>query len=328
MEPNIAIDDADVKALLEGQRLLITGGTGSFGHAFTERILQISSSVTVVIYSRDEAKHERMERKFGGDSRLRFFIGDVRDEDRLYRAMAGVTTVVHAAAMKVVPTCEYNPFEAVKTNIMGTQNVCEASLHRGVGYMLGLSSDKACQPINLYGATKLAMEKIIIGSNAYSGGWTPRFSCVRYGNVAGSRGSVVPLWRTQKHPSVTDMGMTRFWMTLPQAVELVLFALLNMAGGEIFIPKLPSFTLSTLVEAMDLNNLRIIGRRPGEKDNESLIGVDEIHLARRFNTHYILRPTYAWHDIPEGGEIVTQAYTSASNHFLSVADLKEELKNV
>jgi UDP-N-acetylglucosamine 4,6-dehydratase len=325
------LEPVDVKTFLDRQRILVTGGTGSFGRAFVERVLSESPTATLIVYSRDEAKHEVMARQFDHHPNLRFFIGDVRDKDRLWRAMRGVTTVVHAAALKVVPTCEYNPFEAVQTNILGAQYVCEAALDRKVGRILALSTDKACQPINLYGATKLCLEKIVTGSNAYSGSWTPRFSCVRYGNVAGSRGSVIPLWRSQDTPTVTDWEMTRFWMTLDRAVDLVLFALTQMVGGEIFIPILPSITLRDLAVAMSLDekDMTVTGKRPGEKDHESLVGVDEVHLARKFPTHYLLRPTYSWHDLPDEGEPCIHPYTSHTNPwFLSVPELQKELANV
>ncbi|MEE8460186.1 MAG: UDP-N-acetylglucosamine 4,6-dehydratase (inverting), partial [Phycisphaerales bacterium] len=258
--------------LFDGKSVMITGGTGSFGRAFVKAMLEQTKAARIVIFSRDELKQWEMQQQFENNKRLRFFLGDVRDLQRLNRAMDGVEYVVHAAALKQVPAAEYNPFEAVQTNILGSRNVIDAAIDRSVRRVVALSTDKACTPINLYGATKLVAEKLFVDGNAYAGSQDTRFAVVRYGNVVGSRGSVVGLFRklasSGKIP-ITDVRMTRFWITLAQGVEIVFRAMENMCGGEIFIPKIPSMRVVDLarVIAPDATQEEI-GIRPGEKLHE------------------------------------------------------------
>lgn len=289
------------------QVVLVTGGTGSFGRKLIETLLHRHSAKKLIVFSRDEHKQHDM-RMAGLDApHLRYFLGDVRDIDRLRRAMQGVTTVVHAAALKHVPACEYNPIEAVLTNVMGARNVIEAALDCGVERVLALSTDKAVNPVNLYGATKLVAEKLFVQANSYRGTGPTRFSCVRYGNVVGSRGSVVPLFLQQRRAgrvTITDPQMTRFWLTIEQAVDFVLRALGDMQGGEIFVPKLPSLSVQELQQVIAPQaKVEVIGSRPGEKLHEVLIGEDESRLAREYDDMFIIEPAYAWwtHDRPNGG---------------------------
>ncbi len=291
---------------LNGATILLTGGTGSFGNAFAERMLTHWPDTVVRLYSRDELKQSEMRERLG-EHRLRYLIGDVRDHDRLVRATQGVDVVIHAAAMKQVPACEYNPFEAVQTNVMGTQNVVNAAIDSGVTRVIALSTDKAVNPANLYGATKLCAEKIVVQGNSYAAQSGTRLSCVRYGNVVGSRGSVVPLFRKQRtegHLTITDERMTRFWITLPQAVDLVLFALDQARGGEIFIPKIPSMKVVDLAEAMAPGCPRkVVGIRPGEKLHEILLTADESRHAVDAGDVYVVLPEHSWwgHEAwPEG----------------------------
>lgn len=280
------------------QTILITGGTGSFGKHFCKVMLEKYNPKVIRIYSRDELKQHEMRQRFGDDPRLRYFIGDVRDGDRLRRAMEGVDIVVHAAAMKQVPACEYNPLEAVRTNIGGAENVINAAIDAGVKKVMALSTDKAVNPVNLYGATKLAAEKIIIQGNAYSAGKGTRFSCVRYGNVIGSRGSVIPLFLEQRKSgriTVTDERMTRFWITLDQAVELVVKGLTHMQGGEIFIPIIPSMRITDLAKAVAPEcAIDIIGIRPGEKLHEALTTEDDGRYTVKYDGMYVVLPNYSW----------------------------------
>src|SRR5690606_2702777 len=261
--------------------VLITGGTGSFGRRFVETMLASYHPRKLIVFSRDELKQHDMRQVWpdGAGSPIRYFIGDVRDGDRLRRAMHEVDIVVHAAALKQVPTCEYNPIEAVLTNVMGARNVIEAALDARVERVLAMSTDKAVSPANLYGATKLVAEKLFVNANAYSGTGPTRFSCVRYGNVVGSRGSVIPLFLKQRqngHVTVTHPGMTRFWITLPQGVRFVIESIEQMHGGEVFVPKLPSTGISDVVNAVAPGcTVEDIGIRPGEKLHETLIGEDE-----------------------------------------------------
>lgn len=282
---------------LSGQTILLTGGTGSFGVAFLERVTSTWPDATVRIYSRDELKQSEVHARFG-DSQVRYFIGDVRNPRRLARAAKGADVIVHAAAMKQVPACEYNPFEAVLTNVLGAQHVVDAAIDAGVPKVLALSTDKAVNPVNLYGATKLCEEKIIVQGNAYAAQTSTRMSCVRYGNVVGSRGSVVPLFRRQAAEgrlTITDERMTRFWITLDQAVDLVLFGLEHMVGGEIFIPKIPSMRVTDLAEAMapDVPH-EVIGIRPGEKLHEVLLTADESRHAIDAGGVYVVLPEHPW----------------------------------
>jgi len=272
--------------------ILLTGGTGSFGQAFVRRQLARPEPCTIRIYSRDELKQYEMARSFGNDPRLRFFIGDVRDAQRLHRAMHGVDVVVHAAALKHVPICEFNPAEAVKTNIDGAQNVIDCAIDAGVRRTIGISTDKAVNPVNLYGATKLCAEKLFVHGNVYSGPRRSRFACVRYGNVIGSRGSVIPLFRKQAASGVvtiTDSRMTRFWITLDQAVEFVFSAIEEMKGGEIFVPKIPSMRILDLARAVAPDaKVDEIGMRSGEKLHEVLLTNEEARSARELSTHYVV----------------------------------------
>ena len=281
---------------LQGLSVLVTGGTGSFGQKFVETALPLGPK-RLIVYSRDELKQEEMRRKFGEADPLRFFIGDVRDASRLRRALEGVDIVVHAAALKQVPAAEYNPAEAVKTNIMGALNLIEAALDNGVGKVLALSSDKAVAPLNLYGATKLVMEKLLIQANSYRGpNRETLFSCTRYGNVIGSRGSVVPLFQEQAKAgrvTVTHPDMTRFWLTLEQGVQFVLEALEHMRGGEVFVPKIPSMRVADVAKALAPDAaVEMIGIRPGEKLHESLTAPGEPVVD--LGWCYAVIPTHVW----------------------------------
>lgn len=264
-------------------QILLTGGTGSFGHEFVRRMLAERDDCMIRIYSRDELKQVEMLRRFGEDERLRFFIGDVRNRVRLRRAMRGVDVVVHAAAMKQVPICEYNPAEAVKTNVIGAMNILECCLDAAVPKAIALSTDKAVNPVNIYGATKLCMEKLFIHGNAYAGGTDTRFAVVRYGNMVGSRGSVIPLFLQQAETgvmTVTDQRMTRFWISLGQAVDLVFRAIEDMLGAETFVPKIPSMRILELAKAISPDAMiKEIGIRPGEKLHEVLLTADEARNA-------------------------------------------------
>lgn len=281
--------------------MLVTGGTGSFGTAFVRRLLARSSSPRIVVYSRDEQKHETMARALQTEfhdqfHRLRFFIGDVRDVSRLELAMRGIEVVVHAAALKIVPMAEYNPFECILTNVHGAENVVKASLRTGVKKVIALSTDKAANPINLYGASKLASDKIVVAANNLSGADGPRFAVVRYGNVIGSRGSVVPLFNRMikagaKELPVTDSRMTRFWITLEQGVNFVLSSCEIMTGGEIFVPKIPSMRISQMADCLAPNlPHRIIGIRPGEKLHEVMITEDDARMTLELDDRYAICP--------------------------------------
>jgi len=278
--------------------ILVTGGTGSFGKKFTEVMLRDFHPQRLIIFSRDELKQHEM--RIGGFDHpsLRYFIGDVRDVDRLRRAMHGVEVVVHAAALKQVPACEYNPIEAIMTNVLGGRNVIEASLDSGVRRVMAISTDKAVNPINLYGATKLCAEKLFIQSNAYAGREEIRFSCVRYGNVVGSRGSVIPLFKKQRRHgkvTVTDPRMTRFWITLEQGVRFVIRCLEQMHGGEVFVPKIPSMNLLDLAKAVAPEcRVEEIGIRPGEKVHEVLVAEDEARHSLELEDMYVVQPIHTW----------------------------------
>ncbi len=282
---------------LSGRVVLVTGGTGSFGQTFVREILARGEPKKVIVYSRDELKQFEM-RQATNDPRLRFFIGDVRDLPRLTMACHGVEVIVHAAALKHVPIAEYNPFEAIKTNVLGAQNVIEAALAAGVQRIVALSTDKAANPINLYGATKLCSDKLFIAGNAYAGGTGPRMAVVRYGNVVGSRGSVVPFFRKQRETgrlTITDTRMTRFWITLDQGVRFVLDCLERMHGGEMFVPKIPSTTIVDLAEAIAPRCEKVVtGIRPGEKLHEMMIGEDDARRTQDMGTHYVVQPDFAW----------------------------------
>jgi UDP-N-acetylglucosamine 4,6-dehydratase len=283
---------------INGATILLTGGTGSFGNAFVERALRDLPDSVVRVFSRDELKQSEMQARFPGNPNLRFFVGDVRNRSRLIRAMRGADIVIHAAAMKQVPACEYNPFEAVQTNILGSQHIVDAAIDTGVRQVVALSTDKAVNPVNLYGATKLCEEKIIVQGNAYAAHSDTVLSCVRYGNVVGSRGSVVPLFRQQAaggRLTITDERMTRFWITLDQSVDLVLFALEHAIGGEVFIPKIPSMRVVDLAEAVAPGlPVDVIGIRPGEKLHELLITADESRHAIDAGDVYVVLPEHPW----------------------------------
>ncbi len=313
------------------QTILVTGGTGSFGRHFCKIMLKKYKPKVIRIYSRDELKQYEMRQEFG-EEKMRYFIGDVRDVARLRRAMEGADIVIHAAALKQVPACEYNPLEAVKTNIHGAQNVIDAAIDARVKKVVALSTDKAVNPVNLYGASKLCAEKIFIQGNAYSKPDGPRFCCVRYGNVIGSRGSVVPLFIKQKTNgkiTITDERMTRFWITLDQAVELVVSALKHMQGGEIFVPRIPSMRVVDLAKAIAPDcEIEIIGIRPGEKLHEILITEEEGRNTIRYNGMFVIMPQFSWWErtnyknsikVPEGFR-----YTSNENEeWLKIDDLKK-----
>lgn len=277
--------------------VLITGGTGSFGKKLVATLLEKYSPKKIIVFSRDELKQFEMKQKFHHES-IRYFIGDVRDVDRLKRAFQGVTMVVHAAALKQVPSCEYNPFEAVKTNIMGAENVITAALDCGVKKVIALSTDKAANPVNLYGATKLCSDKLFIASNAYAGEKPTQFSVVRYGNVIGSRGSVVPFFKEVRKTGtvpITDERMTRFWITLEQGVDFVIKCLEIMHGGELFIPKIPSMSLMSLKNVMAPDCKHVVtGIRPGEKLHEVLLPKEEARHTLEFNDMYIVQPDFEW----------------------------------
>ena len=280
------------------QSVLVTGGTGSFGKKFVEIMLRDFQPKRLVIFSRDELKQHEMKASGFNHPSLRYFIGDVRDPDRLNRALAGVTVVVHAAALKQVPACEYNPFEAIQTNIMGGRNVIDASINQGVRRILALSTDKAVNPINLYGATKLCAEKMFVQANAYSGARDTRFSCARYGNVVGSRGSVIPMFLEQKSRgklTITDPRMTRFWITLEQGVKFVIRCIEQMHGGEIFVPKIPSMRLTDLAQAVAPGcEIEYIGIRAGEKLHEALVSEDEARNTVETELMYVIQPSHPW----------------------------------
>ena len=284
--------------MLRNSTILVTGGTGSFGNTFLPMTLARHDPKRIIVFSRDEMKQWQMAKRFGSDPRVRFFIGDVRDRDRLYRALDGVDVVIHAAATKIVPTAEYNPFECVKTNVLGAMNLVDACIDKGVRRVVALSTDKASSPTNLYGATKLASDKIFIAGNSYAGARDTRFSVVRYGNVMGSRGSVIPHFLSIREGGVlpvTDLRMTRFMITLEQAVEMVWHAVGDMVGGETYVRKIPSITLSDLARAVSADaRLDVVGIRPGEKLHEQMIGADDAMYTWEYPDHYKILP--AIHD--------------------------------
>jgi UDP-N-acetylglucosamine 4,6-dehydratase/5-epimerase len=320
--------------MLTDSTILITGGTGSFGNAFVKLTLDKYNPRQIIIFSRDEMKQWEMAQKFEGDSRVRFVIGDVRDKDRLSRVLDGVDYVVHAAATKIVPTAEYNPFECVKTNINGATNLIDTCIDKGIKRVVALSTDKASNPINLYGATKLASDKLFVAANAYAGAHDTRFSIIRYGNVMGSRGSVIPFFMSQADSGelpITDIRMTRFMITLEQAVELSWHAFDDMYGGEIYVKKLPSMTITDIAQAVSSNaKHRIIGIRPGEKIDEQMIGIEDAPYTYEFSEYYKILPAiHDWSNDParnKGGSKVASNFTydSRSNlDWMSISQLKE-----
>ncbi len=327
--------------ILDDKTILITGGTGSFGKCFTRYALEHYNPKKIIIYSRDEFKQFNMEndfRKYDPDHKLRFFIGDVRDRDRMERAFENVDYVIHAAALKQVPACEYNPDEAIKTNIHGAQNVIDAALKTGVKKVVALSTDKAVNPVNLYGGTKLVSDKLFIAANAYVGAKDTCFSIVRYGNVAGSRGSVIPFFESlieqgKTELPITDLRMTRFWISLEQGVELVIKALEEAKGGETFISKIPSFKITDLAEAMLPGcTKKEVGIRPGEKLHEVMVTTEDSFTTYEYDKHYIIYPQMVWSTSrrpePTGKKVEEGFYYSSGNNreWLSVEDLKRLLK--
>lgn len=319
------------------KNILVTGGTGSFGTKFIELLQNSFSLRRVIVFSRDELKQHEMRNAGFIQPNMRYFIGDVRDRTRLRRAMQGVDIVVHAAALKQVPACEYNPMEAILTNVMGARNVIEAALDSGVKRVLALSTDKAVNPVNLYGATKLCAEKLFVQSNSYAGAEGTRFSCVRYGNVVGSRGSVIPLFCRQRengHITVTDPRMTRFWLTLEQGVRFVISCIEKMQGGEVFVPKIPSMNIMDLARAIAPEcEVKEIGIRPGEKLHEVLISTDEARQALELEEMFVIQPAHSWWQngnwqegqrLPDGF-----SYSSDSNdRWLTVENLHALLEGI
>ncbi len=320
------------KPYLDGASILVTGGTGSFGKAFIKAVIRQFRPARLAVFSRDELKQYEMQSDpaFAGEPSLRFFIGDVRDVNRLESAMRGVDVVIHAAALKQIPAAEYNPFECIHTNVMGAENVVQAAIRTGVRRVIALSTDKAANPINLYGASKLASDKIFVAGNNMAGAGGTRFAVVRYGNVVGSRGSVVPLFRRllaegKRELPITDDRMTRFWITLDQGVALVLSSLAMMQGGEIFVPKIPSTDLITLVAAMDPEAThRVVGIRPGEKLHEIMVSEDNARTTIDLGDRFVIQPAYQWwgdgqsSDLP--GHPVPEGFVYASNHNDDVID--------
>ena len=313
--------------------ILVTGGTGSFGKKFVAVMLKEYQPKKLIVFSRDELKQHDMRQVFPdtGHSPVRYFIGDVRDRERLERAFRGVDVVVHAAALKQVPACEYNPIEAIKTNIVGGTNVVDAAIDQGVKQVLALSTDKAVNPANLYGATKLCAEKLFVQANAYSGDSGTRFSCVRYGNVVGSRGSVIPLFKKQRASgkvTVTDQRMTRFWITLDQGVRFVIGCIERMHGGEVFVPKIPSMNIMDLAHAVAPGcAVEDIGIRPGEKLHEVLLSEDEARDSLELDDMFVVQPSHPWWNTGawEGGRRPADGYRYASDsntQWLRVEELK------
>lgn len=325
--------------MFNDKSILVTGGTGSFGKSFIRRLLDRYHPRRVVVFSRDELKQYEMQQEFTA-SAMRFFLGDVRDRERLTQAMRGIDYVIHAAALKQVPAAEYNPMECIKTNIHGAENVIHAALENDVEKVVALSTDKAANPVNLYGATKLASDKLFVAANNLAGGARTRFSVMRYGNVVGSRGSVVPLFRKligegAAELPITDPRMTRFWITLEQAVSFVVKNFERMQGGEIFVPRIPSVRITDLAEAMAPGlPTKVIGIRPGEKLHEIMCPADDSHLTLEFADHYVIRPTisfivqvdYDTNALGETGIPVAQGfeYSSGGNpHFLTLEELRQ-----
>jgi UDP-N-acetylglucosamine 4,6-dehydratase (inverting) len=319
--------------MINDSSILITGGTGSFGNVFVQMTLQKYKLKRLVIYSRDEMKQWEMAKLYGSDDRVRFFIGDVRDKDRLSRALKGVDFVVHAAATKIVPTAEYNPFECVKTNVLGAMNLIDACIDQGVRRVVALSTDKASSPSNLYGATKLTSDKLFIAGNSYAGSDDTRFAVVRYGNVMGSRGSVIPYFLTLADNGVlpiTDTRMTRFMITLEQGVDLVWHAFTDMVGGEIYVKKIPSMKITDIAQAVaPASRHDIIGVRPGEKLHEQMIGFEDAPYTYEYDEHFKILPAiHGWSNDPyriNGGTLVPPDFTYCSDNnrkWMSVEDLR------
>lgn len=327
--------------MLDNKTILITGGTGSFGKSFTKYVLSHYNPGKIIIYSRDEYKQFIMQNEFKEyESKMRYFIGDVRDKDRLRRAFEGVDYVIHAAALKQVPACEYNPNEAIYTNINGAQNVIDAALDTNVKRVVALSTDKAVNPVNLYGGTKLVSDKLFVAANAYAGNKDINFSIVRYGNVAGSRGSIIPVFHNiikngGTQLPITDFRMTRFWISLTEGVELVIKALTEAKGGETFISKIPSFKVTDLAEAMLPGCIKKeIGIRPGEKLHEIMVTPEDSFNTYEYDKHFIVYPQVVWNDrqVPDlSGTRVAEGFSYSSGNntkWLTVEDIRELLKHV
>ena len=307
--------------MLENSTILVTGGTGSFGNTFVPLTLEKYNPKKIIVYSRDEMKQWEMAKKFPNENRLRFFIGDVRDKERLHRALDGVDYVIHAAATKIVPTAEYNPFECVKTNVIGAMNLIDACIDQGVKCCVALSTDKASSPVNLYGATKLCSDKLFIAGNSYVGFKETKFAIVRYGNVMGSRGSVIPFFIEQAKTgalSITDERMTRFMISLEQAIELVWHAFGDMLGGEIYVKKIPSMKLTDIAHAVsETAKIKIVGVRPGEKLHEQMIGIEDAPYTREYEGHYkILPQIFDWSEDArriKDGKLVKEGFSYSSD---------------
>lgn len=329
----------DIVHMFNDKTILITGGTGSFGKKFTRMTLDQFQPKKIIILSRDEMKQWEMTRQFQSDERIRFFLGDVRDRERLYRAMDGVDFVVHAAATKIVPTAEYNPFECVKTNVIGAMNVIDACIDKGVTKVVALSTDKASSPINLYGATKLTSDKLFVAGNAYAGEHDTSFSVVRYGNVMGSRGSVIPFFKSLIESGVnelpiTDPKMTRFMITLEQGVELVWRAFSDMVGGEIYVKKIPSMNILDIADAVSSDvQKKIVGIRPGEKLHEQMIGAEDAPFTFEYEEYFKILPMindwFNSKDRVKGGALVNKEFTYSSENnseWMSIEELREWIR--
>lgn len=323
--------------ILKNKTILITGGTGSFGKKFAKKVLNNYDVNKLIIFSRGELKQAEMRSKFGNNPKLRFFIGNIRDKERVYRAFDGVDIVVHAAALKRVPECEYNPFEAIKTNVNGAQNVINAAIDKSVEKVVALSTDKAANPINLYGATKLCSDKLFTAGNSYVGDKNTRFGVVRYGNVMGSRGSVIPFFQKQKETGtipITDSRMTRFWITLEDGVKLVLKAINEMQGGEVFVPKIPSMKITDLAKAIAPDCKQdVVGIRPGEKLHEVMIPRASSRHTIEFEDHYIIEPEFNWWENTnhkDGKKIEEEfEYNSGNNdQWLSIEEMRTMLEEL
>jgi UDP-N-acetylglucosamine 4,6-dehydratase/5-epimerase len=325
--------------MLNDKTILITGGTGSFGNQFAERIFNEFNPNKIIIYSRDEYKQYLMQKKFEKYlDKLRFFIGDIRDKNRLYRAFDGVDVVIHAAALKQVPVCEYNPIEAIRTNVDGAANIIDAAIDRGVKKVVALSTDKAVNPVNLYGATKLVSDKLFVSANAYVGDKTTTFSVVRYGNVASSRGSIIPYFmqlieQGQYKLPVTDVRMTRFWISLNEGVDLVFRAIEEAKGGEIYVSKIPSFKITDLVKAVSEKvEIEVVGIREGEKLHEVMITEEDSRRTYEYDDNYIIYPHVNWWKkedrLKTGGKLVREGFTYSSENnasWLSVEEMRKWL---
>lgn len=323
------------KHIFNGKVILITGGTGSFGKKISKIVLEEYVPKKLIVFSRDELKQFEMAQQFSGDESIRFFIGDVRDKERLIRAFHGVDYVVHAAALKQVPAMEYNPSEAIKTNIVGAMNIIDAAIACNVKKVVALSTDKACNPINLYGATKLCSDKLFVAANAYSGEAGTKFAVVRYGNVVGSRGSVVPFFREKAkegHLPITDERMTRFWITLEKGVRFVIKSFERMYGGEIFVPKIPSMKITDLAKAIAPKaKAKVVGIRPGEKLHEVMISADDARQTKELADCYVIQPAFYWWGKGNHaeGKDVSDGFSYASNtneQWLTIPQLQEMIR--